>query len=153
MPVIYTTYNKIDIYADKGQKSENDFIVRYREPEKHLRTPKHIHLVVDLFAKRTGNAQLTNNLISHIIDQIILQICPCTEFPPQLQVFRPEHTHQFEALNPFGEYSTEFLLVIIELIMIQEKTNYPNGTLNLKLFKNMLAGADIFSIVSAATFH
>jgi len=118
-----------------------------------MRTPKHIHLVVDLFAKRNGHNQLTNKFLHHVIDNIILKIKPSSTFPPQLQVFCHEHSRLFEELDSFGEYTVEFLLVIIELIMIQERTNYPKGTLNLKLFQNLLKGADIFSIVSAATFR
>jgi hypothetical protein len=45
------------------------------------------------------------------------------------------------------------MLIIAELIMIQEKTNYPRGVLNLNLFKNLRAEKDIFSVVSAATFR
>lgn len=37
--------------------------------------------------------------------------------------------------------------------MIQEKSNYPNGTLNLHLFERFRAKADIFSVVSTATFR
>jgi hypothetical protein len=37
--------------------------------------------------------------------------------------------------------------------MVQEKTNYPDGTMNLDLFRLFREGADIFSVVSAATFR
>lgn len=118
-----------------------------------LRTPKHIHLIVDLFAKRTGDLQLSNALIDYIIQDIILKVTPSISYPPSLQIFKPVHAESFSALSKYGEYSAEFLLVITELIMIQEKTNYPNGTINLKLFQKLRAGADIFSVVSAATFR
>lgn len=42
---------------------------------------------------------------------------------------------------------------ITELIMIQEKTNYPQGVMNLNLFRLFRNEADIFSVVSAATFR
>ena len=32
---------------------------------------------------------------------------------------------EFEDLNKVGEFSVEFLMVVTELILIQEKTNYP----------------------------
>lgn len=60
---------------------------------------------------------------------------------------------QFQGVDAYGEYSVEFLLVITELIMIQEKTNYPSGILNLNLFRLFQGEADIFSVVSAATFR
>jgi len=70
-----------------------------------------------------------------------------------LQIFRPEQVGQFKELDQYGEYSVEFILVVTELIMIQEKTNYPNGTMNLTLFKKFRNREDIFSVVSAATFR
>ncbi len=153
MVLIHTTAIGVNIYAEVGSKSSYDFIVKYQEPKKKIRTPKHIHLIVDLFAKRTGNSELTNRFVDHIIDDIILKVSPVSTFPPALQVFQPTHVQDFDALSEYGEYTVEFLLVITELIMIQEKTNYPSGTINLNLFRKFRVGADIFSIVSAATFR
>lgn len=152
MHLVYTSNNGVKIFVDPGSKSPNDFIVRYQEPGKRVRTPKHIHLVVDLFAKRTGNLELTNQLLDQII-HVINNIEPSTTFPPQLQIFNPSMATKFNNLNSYGEYQADFLLVISELIMIQEKTNYPTGTLNLRVYKKLRNGDDIFSIVSAATFR
>ena len=59
----------------------------------------------------------------------------------------------FQELNDYGQYSIEFILVVTELIMIQEKTNCPNGTMNVKIFEKFRnKHNDIFSVVSAATF-
>lgn len=153
MALIYSTANGVDVHVVPGGKSTFDFIVKYQEIGKRLRTPKHIHLVVDLFAKRTGDLSLTNQLVDHIIANIILKVSPAQTFPPKLQIFTSAHVPTFNALSRYGEYSVDFLLVITELIMIQEKTNYPQGSLNLKLFGKIRSGADIFSIVSAATFR
>jgi hypothetical protein len=68
-------------------------------------------------------------------------------------IYSPSDVFSFAELNRYGEYSIEFLLVVIELIMVQEKTNYPTGTMNLRLFQKLRAGADIFTLVSAATFR
>jgi hypothetical protein len=153
MPIVYVTQDQVEIHIEPGSKSPNDFIVKYREPGKRLRTPKHIHLVVDLFAKRTGNLYLTNDLLDHVIENIIMKVFPSTNFPPNLQIFAPIQVEKFQELGRYGEYSAEFLLVITELIMIQEKTNYPDGIINLHLFQKIRNGSDIFSIVSAATFR
>ena len=153
MDLVYRTADNVAIYVVPGTKSKHDFIVRYREVGKRVRTPKHIHLMVDFFAKRTGNPSLTNQLVDHIINNIILQISPASTYPPVLQIFDPADAERFDELSQYGEYSIEFLLVITELIMIQEKTNYPDGTINLELFRKFKEGADIFSIVSAATFR
>jgi hypothetical protein len=149
--LIYKTKNDVEIYVFVGSKSPNDFIVKYREPGKHMRTPKHIHLIIDLYLKKAGNRDLTLSLIEYII-QIINQVKPANVFPPRLQIFENEKIEYYSKLNQYGEYTTEFLFVVSELIMIQEKTNYPNGTMNLKVFTNFLKGVDIFSVVSTATF-
>lgn len=151
--MVYVTKNGTRILVSKGRKSPLDFKVRYQEPGKHVRTPKHIHLIIDLYMKKTGNKELTMKLVDHIINNIILKVKPAESFPPKLQIFSPEHVSKFEELDKYGEYPVEFLLVITELIMIQEKTNYPGGVMNLKLFRSFRKEDDIFSVVSAATFR
>ena len=151
--LIYTTREGVKIYVSKGGKSQFNFKVQYQEPGKAIRTPKHIHLIIDLYMKRTGNKQLTMELVDHIINNIILRVQSSTANPPKIQVFSNEHVERFRELDNYGEYPVEFLLVITELIMIQEKTNYPKGVLNLNLFKAFRAEKDIFSVVSAATFR
>lgn len=81
-----------------------------------------------------------------------MKVRPNKAFPPKLLTFSKEHITQFKELDNYGEYSVEFLLVITELIMIQEKTNYPGGAMNLSLFHKFRREEDIFSVVSAATF-
>lgn len=150
---IYTTAQGVKILATQGIKSQHDFIVRYIEPRKRRRTPKHIHIIIDLYMKLIGNMPLTMQFIDHVITNIIANAIPNTSMPPQLQIYNPAQLSTFNTLNQYGEYSVEFLLVVIELIMIQEKTNYPNGHLNLDLFTKFRNNADIFSVVSAATFR
>jgi len=149
---IYTTTNKTTIYAAKGGKSQFNFKVQYKEPRKRMRTPKHIHLIIDLFMKKTGNRDLTIELVEHFINEIVLKVKPSNTNPPTLQIFKPRHVGKFIGLDKYGEYPIDFLLVVTEMIMIQEKTNYPNGVMNLKIFNSFKNEADIFSIVSAATF-
>lgn len=157
--LVYTTSRGVNISVEQGRKSDFDFVIRYQEPGKRNRTPQHIHLIIDLYMKITGNQELAKKLVKYIIDEIILKVQPSITKPPTLQIFSSkwglssESVQEFQALESYGEYSLEFLLVVIELLMIQEKTNYPQGTLNLKLFQLLHRGADIFSIVSAATFR
>jgi hypothetical protein len=118
-----------------------------------MRTPKHIHIIIDLYMKFSMDRKLTMRLVNHIIENIIKKVQPATKFPPDLQIFSDHHIHEFSALDNYGEYSVDFILPVCELIMIQEKTNYPNGILNLDLFEKFKANKDIFSVVSAATFN
>jgi len=151
MPTI-TSVNGWDIIVEPGQKSQFDFIVRYKQPGRRQRTPKHIHLIIDLYMKQTGNRNLAKNLLTHMLE-ILTKLKPVTEYPPSLQVFTPNHAAQFQELNAFGEYQVAFLLIIFELIMIQEKTNYPTGVLNKQILELLINDGDIFSVVSTATFR
>jgi len=151
--IIHRTQRGVRILVSRGVKSQYDFKVQYQEIGKRVRTPKHIHLIIDLYMKLTGNRQLTLQLVEHIINNVILKVQPATSYPPALQIFSSGVVSQFQQLDNYGEYSVEFLLVITELIMIQEKTNYPRGVMNLNLFKSFKRGDDIFSVVSAATFR
>ncbi len=151
--LIYTTSNGTRIYVQKGGKSDFDFKVRYQEPGKNKRTPQHIHLIIDLYMKKVGNKELTMRLVDHLIKDVILKVRPSMENPPALQVFSPDHIWPFQDLDAYGEYSVEFLLVVGELIIIQEKTNYPYGTMTERLFRSFRDEKDIFSVVSTATFR
>ena len=143
------------IYTTVGEKpqSEYDFKVKYKQPGKRHRTPRHTHVIVDLYLKQCEEPELVNTFVDHVIDSIIKKVAGVTFYPPALQVFDTAHISKFEGLSGVSEYSVEFLLVVIELIMIQERTNYPTGDMTLKLFENFRSGQDIFSVISAATFR
>lgn len=151
MEELYRTERGTVIGVARGKKSKNDFRVVYRESGRRTRTPKHVHLIVDLYAKLTGNRQLTMALREHLL-RVQEQVRPAEQYPPEVQVFRPEHIPEFAALNNLGEYDIEFCLVVSELIMIQEKTNYPAGHLNRDLWR-AFGHESIFQVVSIATFR
>lgn len=73
---IYTTPNGTVVYVSKAGKSQYNFKVRYQEPGKGVRTLKHIHLIIDLYMKRTGDKSLTMRLVDHVIDEIVLKVNP-----------------------------------------------------------------------------
>lgn len=135
-----------------GRKSANDFVVKYKEPSKRMRTPKHIHVIVDLFIKRERQKRLTNKLLEHLLDNVIPKLSPSHGFPPKLQVFQREHGRKYKKLDRYGEYTVEFLLVVIELLAIQELTNYPQGRMHVEGLRRMRDGKDIYTVVSGATF-
>ena len=109
-------------------------------------------MIIDLYLKLSRNEQLTLKLVDYLID-MMKKLKSETKYPPSLQVYDKQDISQFEELNKYGEHSVEFILVVTELIMIQEKTNYPNGTMNIKVFERFRnKHDDIFAVVSAATF-
>lgn len=118
-----------------------------------MRTPKHIHLIIDLYLKLSRNKELTLKLIDYLID-LMKKLKPETTYPPTLQVYSKQDLSKFDELNSYGQYSVEFIIVVTELIMIQEKTNYPTGTMNVKVFERFRdKHDDIFAVVSAATLN
>ncbi len=129
--LVYTTGEnvRIEVYPGSKRQSPYDFIVKFREPNKRERTPAHIHLIVEMFVKHAYNSSLTLKLRDHILE-MLSQIKPVTSFPPTLQFFKSEHIEPFKELDKVGEFTVEFLLIAIELVAIQEKTNYPTGTVN-----------------------
>jgi len=148
--LIYTTKAEVQIGVYPGSKPESphDFIVKFREPNKRERTPAHVHLIVEMYVKYAYNPLLALKLKEHILT-MLNQIKPVNSFPPTLQFFRPEHVEPFKDLDRVGEFSVEFLLVVTELMAIQEKTNYPEGSLTESLYKDF-GKKDRFSVIQKA---
>jgi hypothetical protein len=149
--LMYTTENAVKIYVAKGAKSDNDFIVKYEQPGKLIRTPKHIHLVIDLLIKKYFIKELTLKFARELFDTLD-SLNPTLTFPPVFQFFNKSKIIKYRELDKYGEYSVEFTAAIFDLIMIQEKTNYPKGYLNKRLYKVFLDEKDIFSLISSSTF-
>lgn len=148
--LIYVTKEnvRLEVYPGKKSQSPYDFIVKFREPNKRARTPAHVHLIVELYVKHAYNPSLTLKLKDHIL-MMLSSIKPATAFPPSLQFFKPEHIEPFKELDKVGEFTVEFLLVTIELVAIQEKTNYPTGTATEELYKSF-GVKDRFSVIQKA---
>ena len=150
--LIYTTKANVQIGVYPGRKSESpyDFIVKFREPNKRERTPAHVHLIVEMYVKHAHNPTLTLKLRDHILI-ILSQIKPVNSFPPNLQFFKLEHIEPFKDLDKVGEFTVEFLLVVTELMAIQEKTNYPKGSLTEGLYRDF-GVKDRFSVIQKAVW-
>lgn len=153
--LIWTTQDGVEIVVEQGHKtqSKHDFVVKFRDPNRggRWRTPKHIHLIVELYVKEAYDRALTYQLRDHLVN-LFQQIQPISSYPPQLQIFQPSHAQQFARLDAVGEFKVEFLLVVSELIFTQEKTNYPQGSLTLELYK-AFGREDRFSVINRATFR
>jgi len=148
--LVYTTQAKVKILVYPGTKPESpyDFVVKFEEPGKRERTPAHVHLIVEMYIKHAYNPSLTLELKEHILT-MLSQIRPVNSFPPSLQFFKPEHIERFKELDKVGEFTVEFLLVVTELMAIQEKTNYPEGSLTESLYKDF-GVKDRFSVIQKA---
>ncbi len=151
--LVYTTekHVRFEVYPGSKRQSQYDFIVKFREPLKRVRTPAHVHLIVEMYVKHAFNPGITLKLRDHILT-MLSQLQPVSSFPPALQYFRPEHVQPFMVLDNVGEFSVEFMLVAIELIGIQEKTNYPTGTSTESLYK-AFGVKDRFTVIQGAVFR
>jgi|GEM_PF-306788 len=148
--LLFTTTDGVEVMAFPGKKGPNDFIVKFRQPNGRPRTPRHIHLVVELYVKQAYDKELTHKLCDHFLD-VFKSVKPITSFPPALQVYDSSLVNEFIKLDDVGEFSVEFLLVVNELIIIQEKTNYPKGSLTQELYEGFKT-KDRFSVINTAVF-
>lgn len=148
--LVYITKRNVKIAVYPGRKPESpyDFIVKYQKPTKRERTPAHVHLIVEMYVKHAYNPSLTLKFRDHIL-KMFENIEPIDYFPPRLQYFKPEHVEPFRELDKVGEFSIEFMLVVTELMAIQEKTNYPAGSLTASLYGDF-GVKDRFSVIQKA---
>jgi len=101
-----------------------------------------------MYVKHAHNPSITLELKEHILT-MLKSIKPVNSFPPSLQFFKPEHIEPFKDLDKVGEFTVEFLLVVTELMAIQEKTNYPEGSLTESLYEDF-GVKDRFQVIQKA---
>jgi len=146
----------------KGKKSPADILIRYRQRLRNgkwsnIRTPKHIHWTVDILIKMFQKERLTKQFLDELMKIWETEIHPLNvEERNKLDLrdllnYDRETLKRFKELSKYGEYNVKFLLLLAKLLMLQEKTNYPEGKLFQNLLKKLKRGEDIFSILQTAT--
>lgn len=140
--------------GSKGEKPDLDIIIKYQEKGKRVRTPKHIHWVIDILIKKEHNRELTLEFVKYLRD-MWERIEPFRCKNEQQKCELRETTHQklrrFEELNKYGEYPVEFIGHLIELMMIMEKTGLERAYVFKNLMDAIIEEKDIFSVVAQAT--
>ena len=123
---------KIGVFqGSKGQNPELDIVVKYLDPSKSkkVRTPKHIHWVIDLLIKKENHETLTMEFIRYL-REIWDRLQPIKSKEEQLNIVNKlsnkKELDKFKDLNNYGEYSVEFITYVIELFVIEEKTEAIN---------------------------
>lgn len=150
--------NKYTIFVFQGKISENDIIIKYLEEGKRVRTPKHIHWAVDLLLKLQAEQELTRSFIQKIKEE--WEHCePLKDNTEQTltallyDYLKQTDVSAYRKLNNYGEYTVEFLFVLMILLMIQEKTNREDAFMFGKILHSLLKEElDIFAIMSSAGF-
>lgn len=142
--------------GSRGYIPEHDILIKYQEDGKRVRTPKHIHWVIDILIKKEHNKDLTMKFLRYLremYDEVKgfeneedRNNCEITETTK-------EKLKDFLDLNNYGEYSIEFIGYLIELMIKMEKNMPPERPARVfkELMDAMLREEEIFTIVSKAT--
>ena len=149
--LVHTCENETKIYVAKGILSKWDFRVGFLKKDQKgtPRFAKHSHMIIDLYIKYFHNKELTKELKTYFV-KLLDEVKPIYSFPPKTEFFKKGYENKFKELDNVGMFSVEALMVYTELLMIQEKTNYPPMIFNRKLFNDFLV-RDIYSVINTAT--
>ncbi len=140
--------------GSKGSNPDLDILIKYQEPGKRVRTPKHIHWAIDLLIKKEHNKGLTSDFVKFLVgmwDQIEPFQNKYEQQKCELKFATSSNLSQFGPLSQYGEYSVEFIVHIIELMMIMEKTGLDRAFMFKGVLDAILEDKDIFTVVSKAT--
>ena len=107
----------------RGGNPELDFIVKYKEVGKRLRTPSHTHWIVDLLVKCEHNKKMVEDYINDMIELYHnVQPFKTLEERDSYELVFPKHTDEkYSELNGSGYYTIETLTTFIELFSKCEK--------------------------------
>ena len=119
----------------RGENPDLDFIVKYKEKDKRLRTPSHTHWIVDLVIKGETNKELTLSFVNSLIivyDNI--QPFQTTEERNNYQLkYVDGLVKNYNELNSLGALSIELITTLVELFSKCEKQ-----TTGAFMFRSML---------------
>jgi len=147
----------IGVFAgNRGHIADHDIIIKYQEDGKRVRTPKHIHWVIDVLIKKEHNKELTLEFLKYIrgmYDRVDGFCSKEDRAKCELKETTHEKLKEFEKLNKYGEYSVEFIGHLMELMIKMEKNMPPEKPARVfkELMDSMIQEKEIFVIVSKAT--
>ena len=137
----FSTYIMTDgtmVAAYQGSRGDNpdlDFIVKYKEQSKRLRTPSHTHWITDLLVKCEYNKELVGTFVKKVLS-LYDRTNPFSSVKERNNYklkFYQEELSEFELLNNHGYYKMDVLVAFIELFTICEKQ-----TKDAYMFKTLL---------------
>lgn len=156
--IIEYEFNDYVLYVFPGKLSQFDILIKYKKDGSRIRTPKHIHWVVDILLKMENKKTKTRQFLGKI-KQIWENSQPMTNRQYETLCNLIQNglnaidITQFEELNSYGEYSIDFLYVLMQLLSTQEKTNRNDAYMFGQIIDELLElELDIFRILSKAGF-
>jgi hypothetical protein len=156
--IIEFVFENYIIYVFQGELSDFDIIIKYKKDGTRIRTPKHIHWVVDVLMKMQAEEEITRKFL------LTIQKCweKCRPLDDNSYATLKKliedgekeiKIDEYKILNIYGEYDVEFLYVLMELLAVQEKTNRADAYMFGNIIKELLeTDRDIFKIISTAGF-
>ena len=119
----------------RGANPELDFIVKYKEPTKRLRTPSHTHWIVDLVIKGEFNKKLTLSFVNALIIMYdnIEPFHTSLEREEYKLKYREGLIEEYKDLDSIGALPVELITTLVELFCKCEKQ-----TPEAFMFKGML---------------
>ena len=142
--------------GNRGANPDHDILIKYHEQGKRIRTPKHIHWVIDLLIKKEYNKELTIKFMKYLremYDKVEGFKSKADRQKCELKETTKEKLKPFEELNKYGEYKVEFIGHLIELMIKIEKNTPADKPARVfkELMDAMIQEKEIFVIVSKAT--
>jgi|SRR3989338_2821316 len=148
---------KIGVFeGSRGYNPDHDILIKYQEQGKRLRTPKHIHWVIDLLIKKEHKRELTLKFMKYLremYDKVegFKSKEDRTNFV--IKETTSEKLQPFQELNKYGEYKVDFIGHLIELMIKMEKNMPPEKPARVfkELMDALIQEKEIFVVVSKAT--
>lgn len=142
--------------GEKGYNHDHDILIKYKECGKRIRTPKHIHWVIDLLIKKEHDRDLAIRFMRYLremYDKVEAFKGKEDRQKCELKETTREKLKEFKELNKYGEYTVEFIGHLIELMIKMEKNTPPEKPARVfkELMNALLNEKEIFVIVSKAT--
>ncbi|KKL88943.1 hypothetical protein LCGC14_1919640 [marine sediment metagenome] len=150
--------NGLILYVFPGSISKNDIIIKFKDTNltgTKIRQPSHIHWVVDILIKKENECELTNQFLKEMLKRWD-SLKPLEDKTYDIIVNNliisknQQFITKFEILNKYGFFSIEFIIYMMELLMLQEKTNYAGAYMFKNVVEKTIEGKDLYSIISKA---
>ena len=149
----------------QGAISDFDIKIKYREMDENgnwtrIRTPKHVHWVVDILLKMQENPGLTQQFVDKLLEawekteriSTKKQRKKLLNLDYLLKDF--DEYKQFQVLEKKRRYSIKFLLLLTRLLMIQEKTNREDAYQFKKCLETLRdQHSFIYDVISKAAYN
>lgn len=119
---------EVAIYqGERGQNPELDFVVKYKEEGKRLRTPSHTHWIVDLLVKGSYSSIFKMNYLYSFINDLIKIYDESVKFTSVQErntydlKYPQEMGNKHIQLRGHGYYTVETITAFVELFSKCEK--------------------------------